>query len=119
MAVERIGGDVWVGTVVVLGGGPGDDVGAVVRARASILAEVELERLNLQHKGVKDSGREEVGEVREKEKIQTGEGAEGEEVLLGWGGGRGIAELDACKIRSQKMMCDQVLWTADNMMMDT
>ncbi len=31
----------WVGTVVViLGGWPGDDVGAVVRARASILAEV-------------------------------------------------------------------------------
>lgn len=37
----------WVGTVVVLGGWPGDDVGAMVRARASILAEVELERLNL------------------------------------------------------------------------
>lgn len=37
----------WVGSVVVLGGRPGDDVGAVVRARASILAEVELETLNL------------------------------------------------------------------------
>lgn len=38
---------------------------------------------------------------------------------VGWAGGRGIEELDACKIRSQKMMCDQVLWTADSMMMDT
>lgn len=37
-----------VGAVVVLGGRPGDDVGAVVRARASVLAEVDLERLNLQ-----------------------------------------------------------------------
>lgn len=43
-----------MGTVVVLGGWPGDDVGAVVRARASILAEVELERLNLQQKGWKE-----------------------------------------------------------------
>lgn len=43
--VQRIGRAVWVGTV--LGGCPGDDVSAVVRARASILAEVELERLNL------------------------------------------------------------------------
>lgn len=46
VVVQRIGGTVWVGAVV-LGGRPGDDVGAVVRARASILAEVELERLNL------------------------------------------------------------------------
>lgn len=37
--------------VVVLGGWPGDDVGAMVRARASFLAEVELEKLNLQQKG--------------------------------------------------------------------
>lgn len=43
----RIVGTVLVGIGVVLGGWPGDDVGAVVRARASILAEVELERLNL------------------------------------------------------------------------
>lgn len=43
--VQRIGRAVWVGAV--LGGCPGDDVSAVVRARASILAEVELERLNL------------------------------------------------------------------------
>lgn len=49
----------WVGSVVVLGGWPGDDVGAVVRARASILAEVELETLNLQQKGWKERGREE------------------------------------------------------------
>lgn len=35
-------------SVAVLEVRPGDDVGAVVRARASILAEVELERLNLQ-----------------------------------------------------------------------
>lgn len=35
---------------VVLGVWPGDDVGAVVRARESVLAEVELERLNLQQK---------------------------------------------------------------------
>lgn len=50
--VQRVGRAVWVGTV--LGGCPGDDVSAVVRARASILAEVELERLNLQHKGRKE-----------------------------------------------------------------
>lgn len=55
----------WVGSVVVLGGWPGDDVGAVVRARASILAEVELERLNLQQKGWKERAG---GGVREKEK---------------------------------------------------
>ena len=54
-----------MGTAVVLGGGPGDDVGAVVRARASILAEVELERLNLQQKGLKEKGREEGEEERE------------------------------------------------------
>lgn len=67
--VRRTGGSVWVGTVVVLGGWPGDDVGAVVRARASILAEVELERLNLQRKGLKEKVREEGEEEREKEKI--------------------------------------------------
>ena len=59
----------WVGSVVVLGGRPGDDVGAVVRARASILAEVELETLNLRQKGWKEkrgAGREEEEEkVRE------------------------------------------------------
>lgn len=36
-----------MGAAVVNGGRPGDDVGAVVRAGASVLAEVELERLNL------------------------------------------------------------------------
>lgn len=51
MLAERMGGGVRVGTAVVLGGRPGDDVSAVVRARASVLAEVELERLNLQQKG--------------------------------------------------------------------
>ncbi|KAK5849998.1 hypothetical protein PBY51_014287 [Eleginops maclovinus] len=53
MVVWRMGGTMRVGSVVVLGGGgrPGDDVGSVVRARASILAEVELETLNLQQKG--------------------------------------------------------------------
>lgn len=59
-------------TVVVLGGWPGDDVGAVVRARASILAEVELERLNLQQRGLREKGTEEGEEVKEKEKIQRG-----------------------------------------------
>lgn len=39
-----VGGGERVGAAVVLGGRPGDDVGAVVRARASVLAEVELER---------------------------------------------------------------------------
>lgn len=67
--VRRTGRSVWVGTVVVLGGWPGDDVGAVVRARASILAEVELERLNLQRKGLKEKVREEGEEERENEKI--------------------------------------------------
>lgn len=52
--VQRTGGTVWAGTAVVLGGRPGDDVGAVVRARASILAEVELERLNLRQRGWKE-----------------------------------------------------------------
>lgn len=51
MLAGRMGGGVRVGTAVVLGGRPGDDVSAVVRARASVLAEVELERLNLQQKG--------------------------------------------------------------------
>lgn len=32
--------------------GPGDNVGAVVRARAGFLAEVELERFNLQQGGL-------------------------------------------------------------------
>lgn len=43
-------------SVVVLEGCPGDDVSAMVRARASILAEVELERLNLQQKRWKEKG---------------------------------------------------------------
>lgn len=37
-------------------GGAGDDVGAVVRARASLLAEVELEKLNLRQKCWKETG---------------------------------------------------------------
>lgn len=62
-----------VGSVAVLEGCPGDDVGAVVRARASILAEVELERLNLQRKGWTDEGRG--GGVKKYIKRQeTGEG---------------------------------------------
>lgn len=43
-------GEQWRGVVVgavALVGWPGDDVSAVVRARAGVLAEVELERLNL------------------------------------------------------------------------
>lgn len=71
--VRRIWESVWVGTVVVLVGRQGDDVGAVVRARASILAEVELERLNLQRKGFKERGIEEREAEKEKKKIQTGE----------------------------------------------
>lgn len=48
-----------MGTVDVLGGGgwPGDDVSAVVRAKASVPEEVELETLNLQQKGWKEKGR--------------------------------------------------------------
>lgn len=49
-------GEQWRGILVgavALVGWPGDDVGAMVRARAGILAEVELERLNLQHRGWK------------------------------------------------------------------
>lgn len=37
---------------------------------------------------------------------------------VGRGVGRGIAELDACKIRSHKMTRDQGRWTADDMMME-
>lgn len=32
--------------------GPGDNVGAMVRARAGVLAETELERFNLQRGGL-------------------------------------------------------------------
>lgn len=99
-----------VGTVVVQG--PGDDVGAVVRARVSVLAEVKLERLNLQQVSDKKRGRGVGGGKRERKKYRQEKGWG-----LCWVGGRtgrGMAELDACKIRSQKMTCDQV-----NMMMDT
>lgn len=69
-----------MGAAVVLGGRPGDDVGAVVRARASVLAEVELERLNLQQK---------VGDEAWKE---GGRGGRREGGRCGWGWGRGGAE---------------------------
>lgn len=45
-------GTMWVRAVAALGGWPGNDVGTVVRARVSVLAEVELERLNLQQKRI-------------------------------------------------------------------
>ncbi|MEQ2218806.1 hypothetical protein XENOCAPTIV_008409 [Xenoophorus captivus] len=52
VVVQGERGTMWAGTVAVVPGGwPDDDVSAVVRARASILAEVELGRLNLQHRG--------------------------------------------------------------------
>lgn len=86
-----------VGAAVVLGRRPGDNVGAVVRARASVLAEVELERLNLQQT---------VGDEARKGR-ERGGGVVGT-------GGRGIAELDAWKIRSHKMACDQHDWTDDD-----
>lgn len=66
-----------MGAAVVLGGRPGDDVGAVVRARASVLAEVELERLNLQQK---------VGDEAWKE---GGRGGGREGGVVGGGGGAG------------------------------
>lgn len=76
----------WVGSVVILGGWPGDDVGAVVRARASILAEVELETLNLQQKGWKERGRERGGGSKgERKNIDRRRwGGGGSDVL--WGG---------------------------------
>lgn len=36
--------------------GPGDDVGAVVRARAGVLTEIKLERLNLYHRVWRKTG---------------------------------------------------------------
>lgn len=52
---------------------------------------VDLEGLNLQQKGLKkrDGGRVGGGKDKERQKKE------------------GVAELDACKIRSEKMMCDQ------------
>lgn len=70
-----------MGAAVVLGGRPGDDVGAVVRARASVLAVVELERLNLQQK---------VGDEAWKEGGEGGRDAKhGYGGVVGGGGGAG------------------------------
>lgn len=62
--------------VVVLGGRPGDDVGAVVRARASILAEVELDKLNLQQRGRGKRG-EGIKQKRKRER-EEGKGGGGD-----------------------------------------
>lgn len=51
---------------------PDDNISAVVRARASILAEVELERLNLQQRGLREKGRK-GGGVKGEENTSIGE----------------------------------------------
>lgn len=57
-----------MGSLVILGGRPGDDVSAVVCARASGLVGVELERLNLQQKVCEEGrGEKRVEEDRERE----------------------------------------------------
>lgn len=58
----------------VLKGGPGDDVSAVVRARASFLAEVELERLNLQQKCLEEKGEGGEGTTKNTQRRRRGGG---------------------------------------------
>lgn len=65
-------------------GGADDDVGAVVHARASVLAEVELERLNLQQTvfgGIGRGGREGGQKIKNrKRRVRERRGCR-------WGGG--------------------------------
>lgn len=98
--VRRIGESMWVGTVVVLVGWPGDDVGAVVRARASILAEVELERLNLQRKGFKERGQRRGGGGKGEKKYKQENDGGGWVVVWGNGlGGVGVGGQRDSRIR--------------------
>lgn len=74
VVVQGIGGTECMRSAAVLEGCPGDDVGAMVRARASILAEVELERLNLQQKRWKEKGEGGKGQRKKKREEKTGKG---------------------------------------------